>query len=241
MENSKKPPKKHRPLLQSMGSAIEGIVYVLENERNMRVHFLIGFFVIIGSIYFDFHYLEVLALLFAVAFVFAAEMFNSAVEYLSNVVVEEQFHPVIKVIKDISAGAVFIAAFNAALVAYILVVNRMRVHRGQLFARIMQSPWHITLIALITCIALVLLIKIIRREKNLLKGGMPSGHTALAFGIWVATWAISSNSLVSILVFFLALLVARSRMSAGIHTFWEVVVGAMIGALTSLLIFQVLL
>jgi diacylglycerol kinase (ATP) len=89
-------------------------------------------------------------------------------------------------------------------------------------------------------VGIVLLVKVLRHEKFLLKGGMPSGHSAVAFAIWVVISFVTENSLVSILVFFMALLIAKSRMTGEVHSFWEVVAGSVLGALTALLVFQLL-
>ena len=102
-------------------------------------------------------------------------------------------------------------------------------------------PGHVTLIALLVCVGLVILIKVVGGAKQLLRGGMPSGHSAVAFAVWMAIWMLTSNSLISILVFLMALLIARSRMANGIHSLWEVLAGSALGALTTLLVFQILL
>jgi len=228
----------NRNFWHSVNFALEGIIHTLKSERNMRIHFIVGFFVIIAGICFDLTSVEMMILLFATSFVLVAEMFNTAIEYLADAVSGDEYHPAIKVVKDITAGAVFVSAINAGLTGYILVVNRLNFHTGKFFFKIRNSHWHTTLIALIACIGIVLLI--IRREKDLLRGGMPSGHTAAAFAIWMAVSLITLNSLVSVLVFFLAFIVARSRLYSGIHKTWEVVAGGLLGALVTLLIFQVI-
>ena len=83
-------------------------------------------------------------------------------------------------------------------------------------------------------VGLVLLIKVLRREKQLLRGGMPSGHSAVAFAAWVAVAIITENTVVGWLVFLLAVLVAKSRIVNEVHSFWEVVAGSVLGALLTL-------
>ncbi len=227
--------------INSVNAALEGIVHTLQHERNMRVHFIVAFFVLIGGIYLNLDHVGIILLLFAISIVLIAEMFNTAIESLSDVVVKEKFHPLVKIIKDVSAGAVFVAALNAGLTGYMLVSNRVGLHTGTLLVRIRQSPGHVTLIALIVCVGLVILIKVLGGAKHLLRGGMPSGHSAVAFAVWMAIWMLTSNPLISILVFLMALLIARSRMANGIHSLWEVLAGSALGALTTLLVFQILL
>jgi len=231
----------NKTFMQSVSAALEGIIHTLQKERNMRLHFIIGFLVLIGGIYFDLSYIEIILLLFAVSFVLVAEMLNTAIEYSADIVIKEEFHPLIKVVKDISAGAVFVSAVNAGLTGYLLIAKRVNLRGGKLLFRIKQSPWHITLIALIVCVGLVLLIKVMRREKELLRGGMPSGHSAVAFAIWMIVSLVTLDPLVSILVFLLAVLIAVSRMRTGVHSMREVITGGVLGALAALLVFQVLL
>lgn len=231
----------NKSFVQSVSAALEGIIHTLQKERNMRAHFIIGFFVLIGGIYFDLSHIEIILLLFAISFVLVAEMLNTAIEYSADIMIKEEFHPLVKIVKDISAGAVFVSAVNAGLTGYLLIANRVNLRGGRLLLRIKQSPWHITLIALIVCVGLVLFIKVIRREKELLSGGMPSGHSAVAFAIWMIVSLVTMDPLVSILVFMLAVLIAVSRMRTGVHSVWEVVTGGVLGALAALLVFQVLL
>ena len=227
-------------LFHSVSAALEGVVHTLQTERNMRLHFLVGFLVLIVGVYLNLSAVEFMLLCFAVTFVLVAEMFNTAVEHAIDLISEE-YHPLAKVVKDIAAGAVFVSAVNAAIVGYILLFRRLGWGMEEGLFKIKQSPWHITLIALLAVVGLVLLIKVARGEKNLLRGGMPSGHSAFAFAVWMAISLVTGNVLVSILVFFLALLVAKSRMGNGIHTLWEVVAGSLLGALVALLVFQVLM
>ena len=230
---------KKKGMINAISYALEGVVHTLKSERNMRVHFLLGFLVLIAGIYFNLQAIEFMLLCFAVTFVLVAEMFNTAVEHAMDLVKKEQ-DPVIKIIKDIAAGAVFVTAINASVVGYILLSKRISWFVDEAFFIIKQSSWHITLIALITVVGLVLLIKILLREKDLLRGGMPSGHSAVAFAAWVIITLISKNALVSLLVFFMALLIARSRKVTGIHSLWEILAGSTLGALVALLAFQLL-
>jgi diacylglycerol kinase (ATP) len=224
---------------RSFSAAIEGVVHALKAERNMRIHFLLGALVTVLGIYLQLNYLEFMILCFAVSFVLVSEMFNTVVEHSFDLLSDE-YHPKIKIIKDISAGAVFVSSVNAAVVGYILFFRRVAGSMTTGFGVIKQSPWHITFIILIVVIALVLAIKIIRREKDLLHGGMPSGHSAVAFAVWMVVTLVTSSPLVSLLVFLLAFIIARSRKVSGTHTIFEVTAGSAIGAAAALLIYQIL-
>ena len=180
-------------------------------------------------------------LCFAVAFVLVAEMINTAVEYSIDLI-NDEYHPLAKVIKDIAAGAVFVSAINAVIIGYILFARHVQwtLNRG-FFVRIKQSPWHVTLISLLVIVGLVILIKMIRHERSILHGGMPSGHTAVAFSVWAIVSLVTMNGLASFLTFLLAVLIGRSRMSIKAHTFWEVFLGGALGTLITVFLFQLLL
>ncbi|MFH1395515.1 MAG: diacylglycerol kinase [Candidatus Omnitrophota bacterium] len=240
MNSCKKPEDSYsKSFMRSVSAALEGVVHTLQAERNMRLHFLIGFLAIIAGIYFSLNAIELMLLCFAVTFVLVCEMFNTAIEYSTDLI-SEKYHPVAKIIKDIAAGAVFVSSVNAAVVGYILLYKRMQGCVGKSFFIIKQSSWHITFIVLLVVVGLVLLIKIIRKEKDLLRGGMPSGHSAIAFAVWVVVSLVTGNTMVSLLVFVMAVLIAKSRMAMGIHSLGQVIVGSVIGVLVTLMIFQLL-
>ena len=74
-----------------------------------------------------------------------------------------------------------------------------------------------------------------------LRGGLPSGHAAIAFAAWIAvTYAAGAHHrfLVSSIAFVIALLVAQTRVESGVHSTLEVLLGALLGALTTLALFQ---
>ena len=74
-----------------------------------------------------------------------------------------------------------------------------------------------------------------------LRGGLPSGHSALAFAAWIAATYAAGQShrfLVSSIAFVMALLVAQTRVESGVHSSTEVALGGLLGTLTSLALFQ---
>ena len=74
-----------------------------------------------------------------------------------------------------------------------------------------------------------------------LRGGLPSGHAAVAFAGWIAvTYLVGDHHrfIVSSLTLIMALLVAQTRVESGVHSFLEVVYGGAVGALVALVIFQ---
>ena len=227
-----------RRFVESFNAAVEGFIYVLKTESNMRVHFLVAFFFILLGIYLNFTYLELLALSATITIVLASEMINTAVELIVDMV-KSDFHPIARVIKDISAGVVLLTSINAVIVGYILFSRKFPFNVTDATQTIRNSPWHVTFIALILVFGVTIIGKMLSRKGTPLRGGMPSGHAAIAFSIWTIIVFLAHNSVVVVLSFFMAFLIARHRIKDSIHTIWEVIVGSLMGVLLTTLVFQV--
>ena len=95
--------------------------------------------------------------------------------------------------------------------------------------------------AFVIVIIAVIAIKAWTGSGTPLRGGLPSGHAAVAFAGWIAlTYAAGPNHrfLVSTIAFIAALLVAQTRVESGVHSSVEVLLGGLLGALMTLAIFQ---
>ena len=68
---------------------------------------------------------------------------------------------------------------------------------------------------------------------------MPSGHTAFAFALFTAIAFVSGDPVSSTFAAVLALIVAESRMETKVHTFAEVLVGALLGVVITVLMFEI--
>ena len=227
-------------LVESFNAAIEGFFYVVKNERNMRIHFLLAIFIFLLGICLNFTLHELMLLTISITLVLAAEMINTAVELIVDLVVEMEFHPIAKVIKDVLAGTVLITAINAAIVGYLLFSAKMPFTVEEGITRLGQSPWHLTFISIIVVLALTVLGKVTLRRGTPLRGGMPSGHSATAFGMFTVIAFLTHNAIVILLAFVMAFLIARHRIKDSIHSVWEVIAGAILGILSTSLIFQLL-
>ena len=228
-------------VLQSFNFAFEGIIHVLRTQRNMRIHFMIAAAVLIAALIVGVSRLELVVLLMAISFVLIAEMINSALEAGIDVATTS-FDPLAKLAKDIAAGAVLIATINALAVGYLVFVDRIKDPSSRAIDRIRDAPTEITLVALVLTVIIVIGAKAYTGRGRPLRGGLPSGHAAIAFAGWMAATYILGDSshwfLVSTLTFIMALLVAQTRIEAGIHSFVEVVSGGVLGALVTLVLFQ---
>ena len=228
-------------ILQSLNWAFEGVIHVLRTERNMRIHFALATTVLILAFSYGVTKLELMALLVAISFVLIAEMVNTAIEATIDLATTS-FDPLAKMAKDIAAGAVLIAAVNAVVIGYLVFADRLTEPSSRLVERVREAPANLTLIALILIVLIVVASKALTGRGTPLRGGLPSGHAALAFGGWIAITFIVEEErvVVSFVALIMALLVAQTRVESGIHTTSEVVLGAVTGTLVSMILFQVL-
>jgi diacylglycerol kinase (ATP) len=235
-------PRRAPSLIESFNYAFEGIIHVLRTQRNMRIHFSVALAVLIAGLAVDVSRLELIALLLAIAFVLIAEMLNTALEAAIDVATTS-FDPMAKLAKDIAAGAVLIATVNAIAIGYLVFSGQVANRSERLLDRLRDAPAKLTLISLVVVIIVVIATKAISGRGTPLRGGLPSGHAAIAFAGWMAATYVLSDAehrfLISSLTFIMALLVAQTRIEAGVHSTVEVAYGGVLGALITLVLFQV--
>ncbi|MDP3791992.1 MAG: diacylglycerol kinase [Candidatus Omnitrophota bacterium] len=227
-------------LFESFNAAIEGFFYVIKTQRNMRIHFLLAILILLLGIFFNFTPNELMILALTITLVLSAEMINTAVELVVDIIVQMEYHPIARIIKDVSAGAVLLTAINAAIVGYLLFAGRLPFSVEDGIMRIGRSPWHLTFISIIVVLAVTIFGKIVLHSGTPMRGGMPSGHTAIAFSMWTIIAFLTHNAIVIILAFVMAFLIARHRIKSSIHTIREVVAGGILGVLVTTLVFQLL-
>ena len=105
-----------------------------------------------------------------------------------------------------------------------------------------SSPYA-TFISIFVVVFLVVWGKALFKKKghksSAFRGGALSGHAAVAFSLWTVVLFTQDNVFVVTVSFLLAALVAQSRLRAKIHSFWEVLAGALVGALVTALFFKI--
>jgi diacylglycerol kinase len=110
--------------LRSFGYALAGVVYVVRTQRNMRVHLVIATVVVLAAIFWRLTPLEWAVIVLTMGVVFAAEMVNTVAELAVDLLTEE-YHPMAKVAKDVSAAAVLITAIAAVAVGIAIFGPRL--------------------------------------------------------------------------------------------------------------------
>ncbi|MDO8885843.1 diacylglycerol kinase [Candidatus Oleimmundimicrobium sp.] len=228
---------KDRSLIKSFNNAIEGIIYVLRTQQNIRIHFLAAIIVLMSSLVLGVSRIEFMLILFAISLVVSAELLNTAIEYSIDITITS-FDPLAKIAKDVAAAAVLLASINALLVGYFVFFPLLSQITSSFFQKIKEAPIHLTITALLLVGILVIALKAWAGHRNFLEGGWPSGHSALAFSAAAAIAFIGNNIILTTLAFFMALIIAHSRIQSGVHSWPQVLVGSIFGFLVTTLLFQ---
>ncbi|MDQ3279267.1 MAG: diacylglycerol kinase family protein [Bacteroidota bacterium] len=118
-----------RYFIRSLSFAWQGIVQFFLRERNGQIQGVLALVAIATGAFFSITKTEWLAVLGCTALVISLEMLNSALEKLCNLYTTE-FHPAIKIIKDIAAAAVLWSAFLSLVIGCIVFLP----HLVKLFA-----------------------------------------------------------------------------------------------------------
>lgn len=217
-----------------------GIVYGLRTQKHMRAHFIIALLVIAATLFLDLSRIELVILFFSVALVLVCEMINTAIESILDLITEDHYHTMARIGKDLSAGAVLVASLNAGIVGYLILYPHFNyAFENTVIDKVRQIPGYIVFISLILVVLSTIVGKIYIGRGTPMQGGMPSGHSAIAFSIWTSIAFITKNPLIIVLTFLLAILLGRSRVGSGFHSYSEVVVGAVLGILITSTIFLI--
>jgi diacylglycerol kinase (ATP) len=227
---------KVKKTLESFNNAITGIIDTVRTERNMKIHLIAAVAILTVSFFFDISKFEFLILVVTITMVIAAELINTAIEAAIDMTTN-YYHPLAKVAKNAAAGAVLVTAISAVLVGYVIFWDKLSSFSFDLIRKVKNSePYTMLIVLVIVCIATIIA-KAIFGEGTPLKGGMPSGHSALGFSIATAISLITEQPICILLSFLLAFITAQSRVDSEVHSISEVIVGAIFGIILTLFIF----
>jgi len=123
MMNNKKPARPGSPgrvLIFSFKNALTGIWHALRTQQNMRIHLTATMAVIVLGLYLELSTIQWAVLALTIGTVLAAEMFNTVAEAAMDAAIPE-YHPLVRIAKDVAAGAVLIAAIIAVIVGLLIL------------------------------------------------------------------------------------------------------------------------
>jgi len=101
--------------IRSLKAALMGIVEVFKSERNAKIHLVIAVLVVLLGVTLGISSSEWAAIFFAIVLVFFAEIVNTAIEDTLDLV-DPNHNPKVRKVKDMTAGAVLVAAVGAMIV-----------------------------------------------------------------------------------------------------------------------------
>ena len=122
MQNTKEPFIINR--LKSVGFAFKGMLILIKTEASIKIQVFIAIVVTIAGFYFNISATEWMFQIAMIGLVMSIEGVNTAIEYIADFIHPEH-HPKIGLIKDISAGAVFIASVVAVIIAGIIYLPKI--------------------------------------------------------------------------------------------------------------------
>jgi diacylglycerol kinase len=106
-------------LIKSFGFAFEGIVIAFKMNQNLRIHLIIAIAVLLTGLFFRLSYFEMILVIVMIILVFSAEMINTAIEEVVNLVVNE--HRVeAKIAKDVCAAMTLVVSIGAFITGLLI-------------------------------------------------------------------------------------------------------------------------
>jgi len=110
--------------LKSVGYAFKGALLLLKTEASVKIQFVIALVVTAAGFYYNISAIEWIVQLLAIGLVMSLEGANTAIEEIANFIHPER-HEKIGLIKDIAAGAVFIASVFASIIGFIIYIPKI--------------------------------------------------------------------------------------------------------------------
>ncbi len=224
---------KPKTYTDSVNCAIEGILHAARTQKHMRNHFVTALVLLFALLILRVSALEFILIAISVSFVLFAELMNTAIEVVVDMVSPE-FNPLAKVAKDVAAGAVLVAAIGAVVMG-LLVLSRyiFPVYREAL--DMIGTPTELgAIVSILIVIIAVVILKALAGKGAPLRGGSPSGHSAVAFSIATIVSFGTRDPVSSALTLVMAVMVSNSRLLMRLHTMREVVCGAGLGVALTL-------
>ncbi len=232
--------KKNKNFFTAMGHAIDGVICAFKTERNLRIDYIIGLFVLISSLFFDFTKTEFACLCLTIGFVIFAEMINSTVEYVVDLITDK-FDDRAKAAKDIAAGGVFVSSIVAVVVAYFLFVDKIYMATNTVLSTILSSKLYILFTILFATIILTVILKGIFSKRKDYIVSYPSARVTLAFAMTTYVYLITKSMFVGAISFLLSLIIAQIKVENEKTKPIYMIFSAMLGVLLVLIIYQIVL
>lgn len=232
---------KNKTFFTAMHHALDGVIRAFKTERNLRIDYIIGLFVLICSLFFDFTKTEFACLCLTIGFVIFAEMINSTVEYIVDLITDK-YDDRAKAAKDIAAGGVLISSIVAVVVAFFLFADKIGLATTSVLSTIFSSNIYILFTIIFAVILLVVILKgFFGKGSSSYSAVYPSARVALAFGLTTYVYIITRSFLVGGVALILSVIIAQIRVENTKTRAIYMIISAIIGILVVLIIYQMTL
>lgn len=231
---------KNKTFATAAKHALDGIIRAFKTERNLRIDYVIGLFVLIGSLFFDFTKTEFACLCLTIGFVIFAEMINSTVEYIVDLITDK-YDDRAKAAKDIAAGGVLIASIVAVIVAYFLFADKLYNATTAVLNSILSSKLYILLVIVFGVVLLAVILKGFFGKGANYSQSHPSVRVALAFALTTFVYIVTKDIFVGAIAFILSIMIAQIRIENTKIRPIYIILSALLGILVVLIIYQVIL
>ncbi len=238
LENLKQ--TKNKNFATSLGHALDGIIKAFKTERNLRNDFVIGLFVLIISLFFDFTKTEFTCLCLTIGFVIFAEMINSTVEYVVDLITDK-YDDRAKAAKDIAAGGVLVASMVAVIVAYFLFSDKIYNLTTNVISSVLDSKLHVLFIVIFAIVLLCVILKGMFGKGDHYSNAYPSARVSLAFGLTTYLYLVTKSLFITGVSFILSLLIAQIRIESTKVKPVFMIISAILGIAVVLIIYQLVL
>ena len=175
------PPRRHA--LSGFKYAQEGILHCFRTQMHMRFHFIMLVFVLLAGLAMKLEARDMLSITFATTLVIVMEMVNTAIEKLVDLIADS-YNPVAKLVKDVSAAAVLLAALNAVFAGVLIFFSAGHMSEVQetIASKLSSEVMRVVIVGLVLLTLVVIISKLLSKTGTPWHGGIISGHSAIEIG-----------------------------------------------------------
>lgn len=223
---------------ESADNAIEGILYATKYQRHIKFHLFSAFIVLLLCFMIGVKKDEFIIITFITLLVIVAEMFNSSLEAVVDISSPKK-NEIARIAKDIASGAVLVSSIGAIIIGYLILWPYIIRIFNEGFKISKHQAENIAVLAVIIVMLIIIVVKAYFGRGRPLRGGFPSGHSAIAFSIWISVTKMTLNKIILIFVLIVAILISLNQLLKKIHFIWDIIMGAVTGMLITLLLFWI--
>ncbi|MBN1499659.1 MAG: diacylglycerol kinase [Spirochaetes bacterium] len=222
---------------ESINFAIEGILQAAKTQKHVRLHLFAAAFLLLFCFSLGIEMNDFIILTMMASIVMVSEMLNSSIETVVDIISPE-YSEKARIAKDIAAGAVFVAVIVALTVAYYILKPYFYGFAKEGLVLTKHADDDIAVGAIIIVLIVVIMLKSYFGKGHPLKGGLPSGHSALSFSIFVSSLYLSENFMLHVIILISAACISISRFILKIHNLLEVIAGIATGSLITFILYE---